>query len=111
MEPTLVDGDRVLVDLWTLRRRAPRPGEVVVLSGPGDEPLVKRVAREPYFGSETYPPPTIPSESALEPAFIVLGDNRGASRDSREFGRVPQHCLRGRVLWRYWPVSRWGSIE
>jgi signal peptidase I len=37
MQPTVRAGDRVLVDKLTLRRRAPRRGEVVVLRGPGSE--------------------------------------------------------------------------
>jgi signal peptidase I len=111
MEPTLADGDRVLVDLWTLRGRLPRPGEIVVASGPGDEALVKRVAREPYPGNDPYPIPILAADSPLEPTFVVLGDNPDDSRDSRAFGRLPRHRIRGRVVWRYWPLSRWGSIE
>ena len=111
MEPTLREGDRVLVDLLTLRRRPPRPGDIVVVSGPGEEDLVKRVAGEPYPGNDPFPVPWVAAESPLEPTFVVLGDNPTESRDSRVFGRLPRHCLRGRVVWRYWPLSRWGSIE
>jgi signal peptidase I len=111
MEPTLKEGDRVLMDLWTLRRRLPRPGDVVVVSGPGEEDLVKRVAREPYPGDDPYPIPMLAADSPLEPTFVVLGDNPAESRDSRSFGRLPRHRFRGRVAWRYWPLSRWGSIE
>ena len=111
MEPTLRDGDRVLVDLLTLRRRLPRPGEVVVFEGPGDEDLVKRIAREPYPGKDPYPAARLATNSPLEPAFVALGDNSDESFDSRAFGRVPQHRIRGRVIWRYWPVSRAGPIR
>jgi signal peptidase I len=111
MEPTLSEGDRVLVDLWTLRRRLPRQGDVVVASGPGDEDLVKRVAKEPYPGSDPYPAALLAPDSSLEPTFVVLGDNLPESRDSRSFGRLPRHRIRGRVAWRYWPLSRWGPIE
>jgi len=111
MEPTLQDGDRVIVELWTLRGRPPAPGSVVVFSGPGGEDLVKRVAREPYPGNDPYPPAAVRPDSPLEPSFLVLGDNASQSRDSREFGRVPRHRIRGRVLWRYWPLSRAGAIE
>jgi signal peptidase I len=72
---------------------------------------VKRVAREPYPGTASYPPATIAADSQLEASFIVLGDNPAESLDSRAFGRVPQHRIRGRVFWRYWPLMRWGSIE
>lgn len=111
MEPALRDGDRVVVDLWTLRRHPPSPGDIVVLSGPDDEALVKRVAREPYPGGDSYPHAAMSTDSPLEPSFVVLGDNRDNSLDSRDFGRVPRHRLQGRVVWRYWPLSRAGSIE
>ena len=111
MEPTLREGDRVLVDLWTLRRRLPRTGDIVVVSGPGDEDLVKRIAREPYPGKDAYPDSTLAKDSPLESTFVVLGDNPERSLDSRSFGRIPRHRIRGRVVWRYWPLSRRGSIE
>jgi signal peptidase I len=111
MEPTLAEGDRVLVDLVTLRRRLPRTGEIVVLSGPGGEDLVKRIARDPYPGEAPYPVPSLSPDSPLEPSYPVLGDNEDQSLDSRTFGRVPRHRIRGRVVWRYWPLTRFGSIE
>jgi signal peptidase I len=111
MEPTLYDGDRVIVDLWSLRGRPPRTGDVVVIAGGDDQDLVKRVAAEPYPGNDPYPPAQLAPDSPLEPAFVVLGDNPGQSRDSRTFGRVPRHRIRGRVAVRYWPLSRIGAIE
>jgi signal peptidase I len=111
MEPTLRDGDRVLVDLFVFRRREPRASDVVVVLGPGDTAMVKRVAKEPYPGSAPFPPPVLAAESALEPAYPVLGDNPPESSDSRTFGRIPRHRFRGRVVWRYWPLSRAGPIE
>jgi signal peptidase I len=111
MDPTLRDGDRVIVDLVTLRRRPPRVGDIVVFAGPGADDLVKRVARDPSPGMDTLPPAVLPPESALEPTYVVLGDNPPESSDSRAFGRVPRHLIRGRVVWRYWPPSRLGPIE
>jgi signal peptidase I len=111
MEPTLSEGDRVMVDLWTLRGRAPRPGDIVVLTGPEQQNLVKRIAQEPYPGKDPYPAPVLPTDSPLERSFPVLGDNPAQSLDSRSFGRVPLHVIRGRVIWRYWPLSRLGRIE
>jgi len=111
MEPTLRDGDRVIVDLWTLGGRSPNPREIVVVRGPDDEEIVKRVAREGAGGANRYPDAWLPAESPLESTFILLGDNPDASTDSRTFGRVPRHRIHGRVVWRYWPPSGWGKIE
>ena len=110
MEPTLRAGDRVLVALWTYHGRTPSRGEIVVFAGPGDEQLVKRIGPEPYPDGAPYPNPHFPAEP-LEPSFIVLGDNPAESSDSRSFGRIPLRRIRGRVIWRYWPLSRAGSIE
>lgn len=111
MNPTLQDGDRVIVDLVTLHRRSPNVGEIVVFAGPGGVDLVKRVAREPYPGAASFPTPILAPASPLESTYVLLGDNPPESSDSRNFGRVPRHRLRGRVVWRYWPPSRLGSIE
>ena len=39
----------------------------------------------------------------------MLGDNRGASADSREWGPVPEEWIIGEVRLRYWPPGRVGS--
>jgi len=33
--------------------------------------------------------------------YLLIGDNREYSTDSRSFGLVPQSYLRGKVLWRF----------
>lgn len=109
MSPALEDGDRVVVDLWTYRGRPPRPGEIALLEGPRGVPMVKRVAPGPPPGAPTAPlaPVAFPGEEL----FWVLGDSAEASRDSRDFGAVPRHRFRGRVLWRYWPWTRTGAVR
>ena len=39
--------------------------------------------------------------------FFVMGDNRGNSKDSRfsEVGFVSRDQVRGRVAFKYWPLS------
>lgn len=41
-----------------------------------------------------------------EDSFFVLGDNRGNSNDSRAFGPAPREFIKGRVWFRYWPLTR-----
>jgi signal peptidase I len=101
MEPTLRDGERILVDLYSLRRRSPRLGEIVLLEGPsGGADLVKRVTRGPSPGREFG-----------GTVYFVTGDNPSESLDSRAFGPVPRSRMRGRVVYRYWPPGRAGRIE
>ncbi len=101
MRPALEPGDRVLVDLWTYRQRAPRPGEVALFFGPGGMPMVKRVA-------VALPPE---ARGAGPGTFWMLGDNPAGSTDSRQFGAVERARVRGRVLVRYWPPGRAGPLR
>ena len=43
-------------------------------------------------------------------SFLVLGDNRTASSDSREWGFVPKSDVIGKVFLRYWPQQSIGLI-
>lgn len=90
MEPTLREGQRLLVCTLTARLRAPRPGEVWVLAHP-TLPLkvVKRVAAAHPDGT-----------------FDVRGDNPAASTDSAAYGPVERAAFVGRVVGSYWPPGR-----
>jgi signal peptidase I len=126
MEPTLWPGDHVLVEKLSYRLSAPHRGDLVVLAAPGGGGLaVKRVVglggdriaiedgvlavdgrrqREPYVDhasvdSSYFGPVVVPAGTVF-----VLGDNRGDSRDSRDYGPVPRRSLVGRVLLRLWPL-------
>ena len=127
MEPSLFDGDVLLV---TRLRRHLRRGDVVIVSPPAGtdaEWQVKRVVglpgdrvsfecgllyingthhREPYLRGLPADLGTI-SRSWLvgSDEFIVLGDNRAHSTDSRIFGPIPMTCLSGVVVARLWPIG------
>ena len=83
MEPTLRDGDEVLVDLRAYRRAGPATGDLVLVRHPfqTDLKIVKRV------------------EAVLADGRLVLrGDNPGESTDSRSYGAVAPDRALGRVV-------------
>lgn len=43
--------------------------------------------------------------------YLVLGDNRSKSQDSRVFGFIPKERIVGRVIYRFWPLSEAGFIN
>lgn len=96
MAPTLLPGDRLLVESRSYQHRAPRPGEVVLAADPREteRELIKRVAA---VDEESY-------------AVDLRGDAPDASTDSREFGAVPLASIRWRAAFRYWPPERAGPL-
>lgn len=44
-------------------------------------------------------------------SYILLGDNRSQSRDSREFGPIERTAIIGRAFLRYWPLDRLGLVH
>ena len=96
MAPSLLPGDRLLVESRTYRLRRPRPGEVVLAADPRtpERELIKRVA-------------AVDSASA---SAELRGDDPAASTDSRKFGAVPLSAIRWRAAYRYWPPQRVGRV-
>lgn len=95
MYPGLRAGDWVLVDMRAYDRALPKRGDIVIASDPREpeHAIVKRVAGVDLHG-----------------AIDLRGDNPFESTDSRTFGPVPKELIRGRVRWRYWPLSSAGSV-
>ena len=46
-----------------------------------------------------------------EDHVLPLGDNRDNSRDGRYFGAVSESDVNGRVVGRFWPLSRISSLS
>ncbi|HLD50806.1 signal peptidase I [candidate division WWE3 bacterium RIFOXYC1_FULL_40_10] len=42
--------------------------------------------------------------------YLVMGDNRGNSVDSRVFGLVDEKLILGRVVFRFWPLTKFGFV-
>jgi len=132
MEPNLHTAQRVVVEKVTYRfLHGPRRGDIVVIDLPEQtEMLIKRVVGLPgetieVRGGEVY----IEGERLEEPWMVkpgggnygpqiipplhvfVIGDNRGASNDSRNFGPVPIEHVVGHAWFSYWPMEHVGFIE
>lgn len=43
--------------------------------------------------------------------IFVLGDNRKGSTDSRAFGCIPIDKVESKVLFRFWPVNKFGKVN
>jgi signal peptidase I len=91
-----------------------------IVAGPGDtltihdgHPVVNGVEAEEDFirpcggGGECNMPKriTIPDDS-----YFMMGDNRGASDDSRFWGPVPRDWIIGEAFFTYWPPDRIGLL-
>lgn len=99
MEPTLREGQRLLVWTSAYRRRGPTRGDVVVVEHP-ERPLrlVKRVVAGP---GDEYAGGTLGDDQ-----FLVRGDNRDATTDGLHFGPVSRERFVGKVLFSYRPFAR-----
>ncbi|MBE1534470.1 S24 family peptidase [Actinomadura algeriensis] len=90
MLPGLRPGDWLLVLVGAVTA-----GDVIVARHPGrDLLIVKRAVRRDGAG------------------WWVESDNQRAAgrRDSWDFGAVPDELVVGRVVARYWPPARWGTV-
>ena len=124
MAPTLKDSDHFVLNRWIYHIREPRVSEIVVIRDPLDDGFsVKRVIAapgdclyirqgfvfvngrrlvEPYLlhGTLTLPASLGRSQLILcgKDDYVVLGDNRANSLDSRQYGVVPRDRILG-VIW------------
>jgi signal peptidase I len=132
MEPTLMIGDRILVDKISYHLHPIHRGDIVVFAtppgedaGPNVKDLVKRIIglpgetissaggqvvingkplKEPWLVPGTVTT-GITTQKIPAGEYFVMGDNRSDSQDSRFFGPIHRSLIVGRVVVKIWPLT------
>ena len=140
MRPTLIEGDRILVNKFIYHFQPLKRGDIIVFRYPEEpkRPFIKRLAalggdtveiRDGKVWVNGQPPDRAgmfstnryynqgsfgqEGQSVQVPAgeFYVLGDNSLSSHDSRFWGFVPRRLVIGRAMCIFWPVTRWRVLR
>lgn len=114
MEPTLVPGERVLMDSAWYRLSSPKRGDIIAFRTSEDKKASIHINGEVYNEKDEFPAITN-AGLASEPItvgkgqYFVLGDNRNNSEDSRHngMGLVDSDRIVGK-LW--FTISPWKKI-
>lgn len=129
MEPTFHDQEYVAVNKAAYLFQPPARSDIIVFHYPADpqEDYIKRIIAIPgdvisvidqtvivdgvqldetYVSKENQgnPFPSFTKRIVGPNEYFVMGDNRAASSDSRQWGFVPRQNIVGRVMVIYWPL-------
>ena len=52
-----------------------------------------------------------PFEKIPEGYYLVLGDNREISKDSRSVGLIPKEEIQGKAVFRFWPLNKISTVK
>ena len=52
-----------------------------------------------------------PFEKIPEGYYLVLGDNRGISKDSRSVGLIKEDEIKGKAVIRFWPLNKISIVK
>lgn len=92
-----------------LKRIVGLPGEALRVGG--SLQVNGRVLIEPYAHGDTAAEQHRGINRLAPDTYFVLGDHRGGSTDSRDFGPVPRAAIIGHAFLRYWPLDRAGILR
>lgn len=129
MNPTLQNGEYLIINNLVYLLDDPQEGDVVVFRHPrNDLNLIKRVIGlpgdhikiengtvwvngvaldEPYIADS----PNYNGEwDVPEGQYFALGDNRNNSSDSHSWGFLPMENMLGKAMYVYWPPADWGLV-
>lgn len=139
MEPNFEDREYLVIDEISYYFREPKREEPIVFHYPKDprQFFIKRIIGLPgervsiqkgkvMIANAAYPEGFTLDEVYLNPPgrltrpdaaitlgpqeYFMLGDNRDFSSDSRIWGALERKFMVGRVVFRAWPVARFGLI-
>ncbi|MBI1747608.1 MAG: signal peptidase I [Acidobacteria bacterium] len=134
MQPRLVDQERIFVNSFIYHLTEIHRGDIVVFFYPRDtsKSFIKRVIglpgdfleiksgtvfvngkklAEPYLDAKCMDFESMPPVKIREGAYFVMGDHRNQSNDSRHWGMVAREYIYGKAMFRYWPMSRFGTLD
>ena len=133
MHPTLEEGDIMILNKTAYYFNKPKRFDIVVVDMP-DEYLIKRVIGLPlehieykdntlyvdgkkvkenfkHEKTEDFNIKELGSDTVPEGSYLVLGDNRENSLDSRELGFMKEEQLLGRTSLIVLPFNRIGNVK
>lgn len=131
MTPTLKDGDILLVNKFKYRFMKIEREDIISLKYADTKYLIKRVIGLPgenititnnklYINGNLYKEDYLPNDLKYddfklsdlgvtkipEDMYLVLGDNRENSLDSRKIGLIKKSDINGKISFRFWPVNQ-----
>jgi signal peptidase I len=133
MLPELVDQERIFVNKFIYNIEKISRKDIVVFWYPKDpsKSYIKRIIGMPGDTVEIRNGEVFVNDQALDEPYLtpdfmdrrsyrpvkvdpgfyyVLGDHRNQSNDSRMWGLVPERYIYGKAVFRYWPMSKMGSL-
>ena len=139
MDPTLADGQTLILDKVSYRFRDPERYDIIVFpfeENGKKEHFIKRIIGLPgetvqiidgyvyingeklesdIYGAEVMKNPGRAAEPITlgDDEYFVLGDNRNNSRDGRypEVGNIKRSDITGRAFLRIWPLNKFGLLK
>ncbi len=136
MYPNFNDADYIITDKLSYKFNPPQRGDIIVFKNPRDlsQDFIKRIIGIPgdtvrvennhvFLNGKQLAEPFLKPDVITEPhtfipeaqdvsvppdKYIVFGDNRTHSSDSREWGYVEKSEIIGKVFLRYWPQNSIG---
>ncbi len=133
MNPTLNEGDIIITNKFIYRFKSIERNDVVVISQ-DEKYMIKRIVglpgetveyqnndvlingkayKETFTNSETedFTIQDLGYDVIPEDMYLVLGDNRKDSLDSRTFGLISKNQIIGKAWIKIWPISKMKIIK